>query len=64
MITYLMIGSIVQLLIIIIRTMRGVSGWSNMNWREILMLALLMMINIVIWPITIVCEIINTILGI
>ena len=64
MITYLMIGSIVQLLIIIIRTMRGVSSWSNMNWREILMLALLMVINIVIWPITIVCEIINTILGI
>lgn len=64
MTTYLLIGAVVQLLIIVIRALRGVIDWQNMTVFAYLMIVPFAAVNIVIWPITIVGEIYNTIKGI
>lgn len=65
MFTYLMIGLILQIAIIITRIARKVTG-EPVDWRnprEALAFSITIFIagaiNVVIWPITIVCEIIN-----
>ena len=64
MITYLLIGVIVQLIIVVERIMRGVTGWFNLEtglmWVYAMALVLFMCaINIITWPLTIILEIIN-----
>ena len=67
MTTYLWIGLIVQSLIIIARMARGVARVEITSVLEGIGFAIgfviIMTINIVIWPLTFVCEIINTIQG-
>ena len=65
MITYLLIGLMVQMLIIVERIIRGVATVANLpktgvEWAGyITAMVFLCMINILVWPISIVCEIYN-----
>ena len=66
MITYLLIGVMVQILIIAERILRGVAGTAaglpktGVEWAGYIVSVLCMSIfNIAIWPISIVCEIYN-----
>lgn len=64
MLTYLLIGVAVQGWICMERYTRGVAsleGWTFMTWVVFLGLAVF---NIVLWPITLACEIYNIKLGI
>ena len=65
MITYLLIGLMVQILIIAERKIRGVVTVANLpktgvEWAGFITgMLFLPMINILVWPISIVCEIYN-----
>ena len=66
MITYLLIGLMVQILIIAERKIRGVVTFANLpkmgvvEWAGYITgMLFLSMINILVWPISIVCEIYN-----
>lgn len=63
MTTYLLIGFIIQMLIIGIRTIRGVADWSDFTIWTLLGIVIMSVINILLWPITVIAEIINTIRG-
>ena len=64
MLMYLLIGIIVELLIIGIRTIRGVAQWEDVDLPVILTVIVMGMINALIWPVTIIAEIYNTIKGV
>ena len=65
MITYLLIGLMVQMLIIVERIIRGVATVADLpktgaEWAGFITgMLFLSMINILVWPITIVCELNN-----
>ena len=65
MITYLLIGLMVQMLIIVERIIRGVATVADLpktgiEWAGYITgLLFLSMFNILVWPISIVCEIHN-----
>ena len=65
MITYLLIGLMVQILIIAERIIRGIVTVANLpktgvEWAGyITVMLFLSMFNILLWPISIVCEIYN-----
>ena len=66
MLTYFVIGIIVQIVIFIERMIRVpeiYQAWWT-GWKDWLMFIGLIAINVAIWPVAIVCEIINVILGI
>lgn len=64
MLTYLLIGVIVEILIIVIRTIRGVATWDDVDGQVLLAILFFGLINILIWPITIIAEVANTINGV
>ena len=64
MLMYLLIGIIIELLIIGIRTIRGVASWEDFNGWVLLTVIVLGMFNALIWPITIFAEVYNTIKGV
>ena len=65
MITYLLIGLMVQMLIIVERIIRGVATVADLpktgiEWAGYITgLLFLSMFNILVWPISIICEIYN-----
>ena len=65
MLTYLLIGMIIEGVVILERIARNVAGdledWTFGTWMTFLGLV---MVNIVIWPITLVSEIYNIKMGI
>lgn len=65
MLTYLIIGVIIQVLIVVIRRfvrkLATFEGWEFTTWIMFLSLCLF---NIVIWPVTIVAEVVNTARGV
>lgn len=67
MITYILIGIIVQVVILIERAIRvpdyiALMEWSN--WLTWVVLLAGLSFNVLVWPITIICEIMNIIHGI
>ena len=69
MITYLLIGLMVQMLIIVERIIRGIDTVANLpktgtEWAGFITgMLFLSMINILVWPISIACEIYDIIKG-
>lgn len=64
MLTYFLIGVIVQILICIARTIRGVAAWNEVTGWAIPVFVVLALTNALIWPITLVAEAYNTINGV
>lgn len=64
--TYFIIGLIVQLIIIAERAIRFPDNWSNGNpghWQFWVSFISFFVINVLTWPLAIVCEIYNIIKG-
>jgi hypothetical protein len=65
MFTYILIGCVVQLLIIVTRLMRGCFTLGEcLDVNVLIGIVIGSIINIAVWPITIVAEIISIIIGI
>lgn len=64
MLMYLLIGIIIELLIIGIRTIRGVASWEDFDKEVLLFVLIFGTINVLIWPVTVLAEVYNTIKGV
>jgi hypothetical protein len=65
MLTYFVVGLIVQIIIFIERFIRIpelYQFWWN-SWKAWILFIVFMFINIALWPVSIICEIINVVRG-
>lgn len=70
--TYIIIGAIIQMIIMIARRIRGVDGeltYEDLHSKEFMIgyvstIIVGMAINIILWPISVVCEIVHCKVGV